>query len=118
VRPMSEDVSATELTSQYAAQVSADLERNAKEQQRIGAEITALQEQLAAHQRDHAVLVSIQQAIGAAPASAEPAALSDSITVPAPPRDEEDRRVRHRQAGADEEDRPPAPSWHGREAGR
>ncbi|KUL53289.1 BlaI/MecI/CopY family transcriptional regulator [Streptomyces sp. NRRL S-1521] len=81
---MSENVSATELTSQYAAQVSADLERNAKEQQRISAEIAALQEQLAAHQRDHTVLVSIQQAIGAAPASAEPAALSDSATVPAP----------------------------------
>ncbi|UUU29000.1 BlaI/MecI/CopY family transcriptional regulator [Streptomyces sp. CA-210063] len=81
---MSENVSATELTSQYSAQVSADLERNAKEQQRIGAEIAALQEQLAAHQRDHAVLVSIQQAIDAAPASAEPAAPSDSTTVPAP----------------------------------
>lgn len=81
---MPEDVSATELTSQYTAQVSADLERNAKEQQRIGAEIAALQEQLAAHQRDHAVLVSIQQAIGAAPAAAEPAAPSDSTTVPAP----------------------------------
>ncbi|WP_329047604.1 hypothetical protein OG873_39830 [Streptomyces violaceus] len=81
---MSENVSTTELTSQYSAQVSADLERNAKEQQRLGAEIAALQEQLAAHQQDHTVLVSIQQAIGAAPASAEPAALSDSTTVPAP----------------------------------
>ncbi|BBC29073.1 uncharacterized protein SGFS_003640 [Streptomyces graminofaciens] len=81
---MSENVSTTELTSQYSAQVSADLERNAKEQQRIGAEIAALQEQLAAHQRDHTVLVSIQQAIGATPASAEPAAPSDSTTVPAP----------------------------------
>ena len=84
MRPMSENVSATELTSQYAAQVSADLERNAKEQQRISAEIAALQEQLAAHQRDHSVLVSIQQAIGAAPASAVPAAPSGSTTVPAP----------------------------------
>ncbi|MEU6366459.1 hypothetical protein ABZ876_12090 [Streptomyces sp. NPDC046931] len=36
----------TELTSQYAAQVTSDLERNAKEQQRISAEIAALQEQL------------------------------------------------------------------------
>ncbi|WP_328475734.1 hypothetical protein OHS71_00835 [Streptomyces sp. NBC_00377] len=81
---MSENVSATELTSQYTAQVSADLERNAKEQQRIGAEIAALQEQLAAHQRDHTVLVGIQQAIGAAPASAEPSALPDSAAVPAP----------------------------------
>jgi hypothetical protein len=81
---MSENVSATELTSQYTAQVSADLERNAKEQQRLGAEIAALQEQLAAHQRDHTVLVNIQQAIGAAPASTEPSAPSESTTVPAP----------------------------------
>ncbi|OQR61552.1 hypothetical protein B6E66_24090 [Streptomyces maremycinicus] len=81
---MSENAPATELTSQYSAQVSADLERNAKEQQRIGAEIAALQEQLAAHQRDQAVLVSIQQAIGAAPVAAEPAAPSENTTVPAP----------------------------------
>ncbi|MFD9394017.1 hypothetical protein ACFWBB_25750 [Streptomyces sp. NPDC060000] len=82
---MSEDASATELTSQYTAQVTADLERNAKEQQRLSAEIAALQEQLAAQQRDHTVLLSIQQAIGAAPVSAEPSALPDSAAaVPAP----------------------------------
>ncbi|WP_030781730.1 hypothetical protein [Streptomyces sp. NRRL S-920] len=81
---MSESVSASELTSQYAAQVRADLEHNAKEQQRLGAEIAALQEQLEAHQRNHAVLVSIQQAIGAAPASAEPAAPAAGTKVPAP----------------------------------
>ncbi|MDR6974352.1 cell division septum initiation protein DivIVA [Streptomyces sp. 3330] len=75
---------ASELTSQYTAQVSADLERNAKEQQRIGAEIAALQEQLAAHQRDHAVLLGIQQALAAAPAAAKPSALPDSAAVPAP----------------------------------
>ncbi|MEU9273024.1 hypothetical protein AB0E04_47780 [Streptomyces sp. NPDC048251] len=74
----------TELTSQYTAQVSADLERNAKEQERIGAEIAALQDQLAAHQRDHAVLVGIQQAIAAAPAAAEPSVLPDSAAVPTP----------------------------------
>ncbi|WP_405547684.1 hypothetical protein [Streptomyces phaeochromogenes] len=38
--------SATELTSQYVAQVTSDLERNAKEQERITADIDALQEQL------------------------------------------------------------------------
>ncbi|MER5199838.1 hypothetical protein ACWD3J_38620 [Streptomyces sp. NPDC002755] len=75
---------ATELTSQYTAQVSADLERNTKEQQRIGAEIDALQEQLAAHQRDHTVLVGIQQAIAAAPAAVKPSAVADSAAVPAP----------------------------------
>src|SRR6266545_4379921 len=43
----------TELTSQYVAQVASDLERKAKEQERIGAEIDALQEQLRALQHDH-----------------------------------------------------------------
>jgi cell division septum initiation protein DivIVA len=85
---MSENTSTTELTSQYTAQVTADLERNTKEQERIGAEIAALQEQLAALQRDHQVLVSIQQAIDAAPPSVEPAvvaaAVADSVSVPAP----------------------------------
>ncbi|MFD3502545.1 hypothetical protein ACFWWT_27870 [Streptomyces sp. NPDC058676] len=81
---MSENASATELTSQYTAQVSADLERNTKEQERVGAEVAALQEQLAALQRDHQVLVNIQQAIGTESASAKPLAPSDSVTVPAP----------------------------------
>jgi hypothetical protein len=81
---MSENVSATELTSQYTAQVKADLERNIKEQERLSAEIAALQDQLAALQRDHTVLVNIQRAIEAAPAPAEPAAQSDSVAVPAP----------------------------------
>ncbi|OQR63380.1 hypothetical protein B6E66_13595 [Streptomyces maremycinicus] len=81
---MSENVSATELTSQYTAQVTADLERNTKEQERLSAEIAALQEQLAAQQRDHTVLVSIQQAIGAAPVSAEPSTLPASAPVPVP----------------------------------
>ncbi|WP_329333601.1 hypothetical protein OG252_03510 [Streptomyces sp. NBC_01352] len=81
---MSENASATELTSQYTAQVSADLERNTKEQERIGGEIAALQEQLAALQSDHKVLVNIQRALDTAPASAEPVAPSDSVPVPAP----------------------------------
>ncbi len=83
---MSETTSPTELTSQYTAQVSADLERNSKEQERIGAEIAALQEQLTALQRDHQVLVGIQQVIDTAPPSAqtEPAAAADSAAVPAP----------------------------------
>lgn len=57
---------ATELTSQYSAQVAGDLERNTKEQERVGAEIEALQEQLGALQHDHSVLVSMQQALGGA----------------------------------------------------
>ncbi|MFE0332500.1 hypothetical protein ACFW08_38080 [Streptomyces sp. NPDC058960] len=75
--------SGTELTSQYAAQVSGDLERNTKEQERISAEIAALQEQLAALQHDHSVLVNVQQVLGIAPAPVQPAAPS-STAVPAP----------------------------------
>jgi hypothetical protein len=83
---MSETTSPTELTSQYTAQVTADLESNTKEQDRISAEIAALQEQLTALQRDHQVLVSIQQVIDTTPPSAqsEPAAAADSAGVPAP----------------------------------
>ncbi|MFE0510041.1 hypothetical protein [Streptomyces sp. NPDC058964] len=77
----------TELASQYIAQVTNDLERNVKEQERIGAEIIALQEQLAVLQHDHSVLANMQQALGvpaapAAPAEAEP--VPDSAVVPAP----------------------------------
>jgi hypothetical protein len=81
---MSDDASPTELTSHYTAQVTADLERNTKEQERIGGEIAALQEQLAGLERDHAVLVKIQQAIDTAPASTGPAAHPDRLPVPVP----------------------------------
>ncbi|MFJ8019011.1 hypothetical protein [Streptomyces sp. NPDC096311] len=54
----------TELTSQYIAQVTGDLDRNAKEQERVAAEIEALQEQLSALQHDHTVLVNMQDALG------------------------------------------------------
>ncbi|MEJ1202134.1 MULTISPECIES: hypothetical protein [unclassified Streptomyces] len=81
---------ATQLASQYSVQVTDDLERNIKEQERISAEITALQQQLAALQHDHALLVNMQQALGitspsAQPASAtEPAAATGTAAVPAP----------------------------------
>jgi hypothetical protein len=81
--------SATELASQYSVQVTDDLERNVKEQERVSAEITALQQQLAALQHDHALLVNMQQALGitsppqSAPAQ-EPAAAAGAATVPAP----------------------------------
>jgi hypothetical protein len=69
----------SELTSQYASQVSSDLERNIKEQERISAEIVALQEQLATLQHDHAVLVNMQHALGI-----------DDAAVPAPRRKSSD----------------------------
>jgi hypothetical protein len=77
---------ATELASQYIAQVTGDLEANVKEQERVSAEITTLQEQLAALQRDHGVLVSMQQALGITQAPAGSTAESKSGAVPSPRR--------------------------------
>ncbi|MFB7310532.1 hypothetical protein [Streptomyces sp. NPDC056192] len=73
---------ATGLTSQYIAQVTGDLERNVKEQERISAEIEALQEQLGALQHDHSVLVSMREALGGANAVGE----ADTTAAPTVPR--------------------------------
>ncbi|MFE3496482.1 hypothetical protein ACFXOS_26055 [Streptomyces sp. NPDC059175] len=70
----------TELTSQYSAQVTGDLERNLKEQERLSGEIEALQAQLAALRHDHTVLVNIQQALGVSATTAAPEPVA---TVPA-----------------------------------
>ncbi|MFF4259274.1 BlaI/MecI/CopY family transcriptional regulator [Streptomyces sp. NPDC001663] len=84
---MSEHTSAsTELTSQYAAQVTGDLERNLKEQERVSGEIATLQHQLATLQHDHTVLVNMQQALGITPTAAQPTAAPDQATEPAPRR--------------------------------
>jgi hypothetical protein len=87
--PESSTQAATELASQYSVQVTADLERNVKEQERISGEITDLQRQLAALQHDHALLVNMQQALGiTAPAASSPAevrpAAPGAVPVPAP----------------------------------
>ncbi|MGV9283924.1 hypothetical protein [Streptomyces sp. NPDC003730] len=81
--------SATELASQYSVRVTDDLERNVKEQERVSTEITALQQQLAALQHDHALLVNMQQALGITspprPApSPESAPATEAAGVPAP----------------------------------
>ncbi|MBA4863161.1 hypothetical protein H1V43_17585 [Streptomyces sp. PSKA54] len=61
---MPEDtLDATNLKSQYVSQVAGDLERNAKEQERISAELTALEGQLQALRHDHALLVSMREAL-------------------------------------------------------
>ncbi|MGW3665031.1 hypothetical protein [Streptomyces sp. NPDC005141] len=73
----------TELTSHYTAQVVGDLERNTKEQERIGTEIDALQEQLTALRQDHAVLTNLHQALGATSALTE--AGPEPTTVPSVP---------------------------------
>ncbi|MFH8417260.1 hypothetical protein ACIPIC_32745 [Streptomyces collinus] len=77
---------ATELASQYIAQVTGDLEANLKEQERIGTEITTLQEQLAALQHDHDVLKSMQQALGITAPPNGSAAESESAVLPSPRR--------------------------------
>ncbi|MBQ0882811.1 hypothetical protein [Streptomyces sp. RT42] len=97
---MSETSATTEVASQYAARVASDLESNAKEQERIGAEIVALQEQLTALQHDHRVLVNIQQALaGAAPAAGGtpvPSPRKNAVAEPAPGR----KGTRARKGGA------------------
>ncbi|WP_329438176.1 hypothetical protein [Streptomyces canus] len=91
----------TELTSQYAAQLTNDIERNTKERERISAELAELQQQLTTLQHDHTVLVNMQQALGIQPAPAEPAATPDSSSVPAPRKKTTGRRATKEQAGAE-----------------
>ncbi|MEE1760879.1 hypothetical protein [Streptomyces sp. SP18BB07] len=74
----------TDLKTQYTAQVAADLERNAKEQERLIGEIDALQEQLLSLRQDHAVLVNMQQALGVAASAAAPVA--EEVASPSVPR--------------------------------
>ncbi|WP_327723193.1 hypothetical protein [Streptomyces europaeiscabiei] len=74
----------TDLKAQYTAQVAADLERNAKEQERLQAEITALQDQLRSLQQDHGVLANMQQALGVV--TPEPAPAADEVATPSVPR--------------------------------
>lgn len=80
--------SATELASQYSTRVTDDLERNVKEQERVSTEITVLQQQLAALQHDHALLVNMQQALGITSPPAQsvtaPKSPDEAATVPAP----------------------------------
>ncbi|MFG2733087.1 hypothetical protein [Streptomyces canus] len=74
----------TGLTHQYSAQVAADLETNLKEQERISGDIAALQQQLAALQHDHSVLVNIQQALGVTQTTKEPTPSTETAVVPSP----------------------------------
>lgn len=74
----------TDLKTQYTAQVATDLERNAKEQERLIGEIDALQEQLLSLRQDHAVLVNMQQALGVA--APEPTPAAEEVTTPSVPR--------------------------------
>ncbi|MFF4761817.1 hypothetical protein [Streptomyces sp. NPDC001292] len=78
------ETAATGLTTQYATQVATDLENNLKEQERISGDIAALQEQLAALQHEHAVLVNVQKALDVTPAAQKPATGRAAKAVPAP----------------------------------
>ncbi|MGW1675509.1 hypothetical protein [Streptomyces sp. NPDC002324] len=73
----------TDLKAQYTAQVAADLERNAKEQERLHGEIDALQEQLRNLQQDHSVLANVQQALGFVTPDTAPAA-EEVLAAPVP----------------------------------
>ncbi|MFJ7966533.1 hypothetical protein [Streptomyces sp. NPDC096324] len=98
----------TELTSQYTAQVVADLERNAKEQERIGAEMEALQEQLNALRHDHSVLTNLRQALGATAAPVgtgpEPTAAASVPRQKAPAKSAEGKRARVRKSDSKKAD--------------
>ncbi|WPW23340.1 hypothetical protein [Streptomyces sp. HNS054] len=84
---MSESTTATnDVASQYAAQVTSDLEHNREEQDRISAEIVVLQRELAALQQNHTVLVNMQQALGIVSAPVGPTIVTDSPAVPIPRR--------------------------------
>ncbi|WP_369395567.1 hypothetical protein AB5J72_51480 (plasmid) [Streptomyces sp. CG1] len=76
-------VVSTELTSQYATQLTNDIDRNAKEQERISAEITDLQQKLTTLQHDHTALVNMRHALGVQSATTGPAATPRSPAVPA-----------------------------------
>lgn len=73
----------TDLKAQYTAQVAADLERNAKEQERLRGEIDALADQLRSLQQDQTVLANMQQALGI---EASTSAVADEVTTPSVPR--------------------------------
>ncbi|MEV8547642.1 hypothetical protein [Streptomyces sp. NPDC051572] len=104
---------ATGLTSQYIAQVAGDLETNLKEQERIGAEIAALQQQLTALQQDHSVLVNMQQALGVTHEPDEPSATAERYAAPSPQRKTEAaprRKRRTRKTAPAQETTAPKPA--------
>jgi membrane protein involved in colicin uptake len=66
----------TSLRPLYAARLAEDLKHNTEEQERIGSEVVALQEKLESLRHDHALLLTMQQALGAAGQAAEAASAS------------------------------------------
>jgi len=77
----------SEVKAQYTAQVSADLERNSKEQERISAEVAVLQEQLSALQHDQALLEKMRQTLGGTASATAPVPRQvPAQPAPAPPK--------------------------------
>ncbi|WP_369204364.1 hypothetical protein [Streptomyces sp. PU-14G] len=97
---MTETTTPADLTSQYTERLAEDLEHNTTEQERLTAEIAAMEERLAALQRDHTILLNMQQALGVT-VTAAPAAPQDTAAVPSPrkkPAREPAKRKRTRAA--------------------
>jgi hypothetical protein len=75
-----------DIKGQYSAQVAADLQRNAQEQERIAAELATLEEQLSVLRRDHELLVTMQQALGQEPSAAPAGPKTGGTQTAAAPR--------------------------------
>ncbi|WP_424886956.1 hypothetical protein [Streptomyces sp. XH2] len=61
---------ATSLTDQYAARVTADIERVSKEREQVRAEISALQQRLETLESDHQQLLKLQATLTGEPVAA------------------------------------------------
>ncbi|MGV9643931.1 hypothetical protein [Streptomyces sp. NPDC003514] len=108
---------ATELTSQYSAQVTADLERNRKEQDRVAGEIEALQAQLTALRHDRTVLENIQRALGSAQEPVPAPEEDEPVSVVPAPRAQEPRTTRRtKAAGAGKRAKETRPARRGKPA--
>ncbi|MGY1439878.1 BlaI/MecI/CopY family transcriptional regulator [Streptomyces reniochalinae] len=95
---MTDTTTPADLTSQYTERLTEDLEHNTSEQERLTAEISAMEERLAALKRDHTILLNMQQALGVTVA---PTAPKDAAAVPSPrkkPAREPAKRKRTRAA--------------------
>ncbi|MCL3998734.1 hypothetical protein [Streptomyces lavenduligriseus] len=83
---MPENVTApvSTLASEYTTKVTADLEHNEQEQERVNAEIASLQQRLTELQQDHAVLVNMREALSLTPPQTSALTAPATTSVPAP----------------------------------
>lgn len=74
------------LHAQYATRLAGDVEANRKEHERVSAEVAALQQRLQELEKDHAALLSMQQALGSPDSAASGTGVSAGRKkkVPAP----------------------------------